>query len=251
MWVRVVTSTQRQIARIALPFVCAVGVGVFLAVAGHELRWTGTSVVVVGAALVGVLALFGTPLVVVTDELIRDFARVDDKQAGEWLERHLNLIEDALTHAVRVVPVSSDGQPCEHDYQLHPQSDDFGLCSKCGEEKDWNVDEPPARPVVEASGEREGLREVIDRLMDLASETWPSGQAPGGWNGVLNDLSRLRDELVPSGPPESDERALDRAEARARERFAVAYEAEGALLDPESRFESALSAFRAALSEKA
>lgn len=48
---------------VALPVGIAAVIGVFLSVASHALNWSGTTTLVVGCALVGVLALTGTPLI--------------------------------------------------------------------------------------------------------------------------------------------------------------------------------------------
>ena len=51
-----------------LVFSIAVGIGIFLAVASHSLDWSGTTLCVVGCALVAVGSLLGTPLFFLTSE---------------------------------------------------------------------------------------------------------------------------------------------------------------------------------------
>src|SRR5438034_3925885 len=58
--------------RMALSLAAVVAVGVFLSVASHTLDWSRTTTVVVGAALVAVLGLFGTPLILLNIEPLRD-----------------------------------------------------------------------------------------------------------------------------------------------------------------------------------
>lgn len=55
-----------------IPISMAVLLGVFLAVASDALNWSGTSTLVVGCALVAVLALLGTPL------MLLDLDHLDD-----------------------------------------------------------------------------------------------------------------------------------------------------------------------------
>lgn len=55
-------SQVRQPIRSAIPLISALGIGLFLAVASHELSWSSTSTFVVAAALVAVLGFLGTPL---------------------------------------------------------------------------------------------------------------------------------------------------------------------------------------------
>lgn len=77
-------DVRRIQAQQAIPVLMAVVLGVFLAVASQALDWSGTSTLVVGCTLVAVLALVGTPLMLLDLDRLEEAPRLENlKRLGD------------------------------------------------------------------------------------------------------------------------------------------------------------------------
>ncbi len=61
---------------------------------------------------------------------------------------------------------------CQHDYQHHPASEDFGVCALCGAEENFSTPEPAL------SGEAEPSDKASVPVLDADGETEPLPASP-------------------------------------------------------------------------
>lgn len=95
-------------------------------------------------------------------------------------------------------------EPCEHDFQMHPGSDDFGVCSKCGAEQADDPGDDATHIVIGKSettlcGQDAGPRSCVPLSMVV----------PGWGAGCWTCLERAREAYEAIGKPPATEGARE------------------------------------------
>lgn len=170
--------------RTVFPFLVAVGVGLFLSVASHELEWSESTTLVVGIALIGVLALFGTPLMLLPFAEAESDVRSKDRTTDRQVEgrRELNWIKPryAKGEVHEVFVTGSSRRPVSVTWrEAHNQVDANLVIFKRAHPQAWSIDN--LRGVIEdedvtlgrwhdfREAQNPTLSEELDRFVVLGS----------------------------------------------------------------------------------